>query len=65
MTQPEIRRICLIAKAHLLHMYTSCGFSLKGISPIVHGKDPWFEMRINLDDTEPRMLKFVQVKKEG
>lgn len=61
LTQPEVRRICLIAKAGLLGMYASAGFSLKGLSPVVHGKDPWFEMRTELDSTEPRLLRFVQV----
>ncbi|CAN0458877.1 unnamed protein product, partial [Scytosiphon promiscuus] len=56
-----VRRVCLIAKAGLLGMYASCGFSLKGLSPVVHGKDPWFEMRKDLDTTEPRLLQFVQV----
>ncbi|CAN0176643.1 unnamed protein product [Ectocarpus fasciculatus] len=61
LTQPRVRRVCLIAKAGLLGMYASCGFALKGLSPVVHGKDPWFEMRIDLDSTEPRLLRFVQV----
>lgn len=62
LTQPGVRRICLIAKAGLLGMYASAGFSLKGLSPVVHGKDPWFEMRTELDSTEPRLLRFVQVR---
>ncbi|CAN0274546.1 unnamed protein product, partial [Scytosiphon promiscuus] len=60
LAQPGVRRVCLIAKAGLLGMYASCGFSLKGLSPVVHGKDPWFEMRKDLDTTEPRLLQFVQ-----
>ena len=54
--------MCIIAKAGLLGMYASCGFALKGLSPVVHGKDPWFEMTIDLDATEPRLLKFLQVR---
>lgn len=65
LTQPGVRRVCLIAKAGLLGMYASCGFSLKGLSPVVHGKDPWFEMRIDLDSSEPRLLRFVQVTTGG
>lgn len=61
LTQPGVRRVCLIAKAGLLGMYASCGFALKGLSPVVHGKDPWFEMRVDLDATEPRLMRFVQV----
>lgn len=61
LTQPQVRRICLIAKAPLLHMYVGVGFALRGPSSVVHGKDPWYEMRIDLDETEPRLLRFVQV----
>eukprot|EP00904_Undaria_pinnatifida_P007848 jgi/Undpi1/4193/HiC_scaffold_16.g07560.m1 len=61
LTQPGVRRVCLITKARLLGMYASCGFALKGLSPVVHGKDPWFEMAIDLDATEPRLLRFLQV----
>lgn len=61
LTQPGVRRVCLIAKAGLLGMYASCGFALKGLSPVVHGKDPWFEMTVDLDATEPRLLRFLQV----
>ena len=53
--------MCLIAKSDLLGLYASCGFSTKGLSPIVLGKDPWFEMCIELDSTEPRLLRFLQV----
>ncbi|CAM9238967.1 unnamed protein product, partial [Laminaria digitata] len=60
LNQPGVRRVCLIAKAGLLGMYALCGFALKGLSPIVHGKDPWFEMTIDLDATEPRLLRFLQ-----
>lgn len=62
LTQPGVRRVCLIAKAGLLGMYASCGFALKGLSPVVHGKDPWFEMFVDFDSTEPRLLRFVQVR---
>ncbi|CAM9660009.1 unnamed protein product [Choristocarpus tenellus] len=44
-TQPGIQRIVLISKAHLVPMYESCGFRLRGQSTVVHGKDPWFELR--------------------
>lgn len=60
-TQPGLKRVCLIAKAGLLGMYASCGFSIKGLSPVEHGKDPWFEMSIDLNSTEPRLLRFLQV----
>lgn len=61
MTQPRVKRICLIAKSKLLHMYAGVGFALRGPSSVVHGKDQWFEMRMDLDENEPRLLRFVQV----
>ncbi|CAN0077984.1 unnamed protein product, partial [Sphacelaria rigidula] len=52
MTQPRVKRICLIAKSKLLHMYAGVGFTLRGPSSVVHGKDQWFEMRMDLDENE-------------
>ncbi|CAN0255693.1 unnamed protein product, partial [Discosporangium mesarthrocarpum] len=60
LTQPGVRRVCLISKAPLLGMYAACGFHLVGLSPIMHGRDPWFEMRMDLDQEEPRMMPFLQ-----
>jgi GNAT superfamily N-acetyltransferase len=59
--QPQVTLICLIAKAQLLHLYTSCGFSLKGPSSVVHGADAWFELRMQLQDCEPRALPWLLV----
>eukprot|EP00658_Telonema_sp_P-2_P016496 TRINITY_DN16409_c0_g1_i2.p1 TRINITY_DN16409_c0_g1~~TRINITY_DN16409_c0_g1_i2.p1 ORF type:complete len:145 (-),score=27.59 TRINITY_DN16409_c0_g1_i2:159-593(-) len=43
-----VERIGLIAKAGLLRLYTKAGFLVAGISPIVHGQDPWFECWLDL-----------------
>ena len=42
--------IRLIAKSHLLSFYVGCGFTVEGLSSIVHGKDPWFDLSLNLND---------------
>ena len=38
-----IDRIVLIAKADKLAFYVRAGFAVVGISPIVHGRDVWYE----------------------
>ncbi|CAM9089707.1 unnamed protein product [Chrysoparadoxa australica] len=59
--QPQLERVCLIAKGYLLHFYVSCGFDLVGASSVVHGKEQWFEMRRDLNKCPPRALPFMQV----
>ena len=39
-----VARVRLIAKAHNLGLYQRCGFRILRLSPVVHGKDSWFEM---------------------
>jgi len=53
------RQLLLIAKAPLLGLYVQCGFELIGLSAVVHGADPWFDMRLDL--VAKRQLDFVQV----
>ncbi|CAM9257080.1 unnamed protein product, partial [Laminaria digitata] len=48
LTQPGVRRVCLVSKAHILGMYARCGFVVKGLSQLVFGKDPWYEMSVDL-----------------
>ncbi|CAE8619933.1 unnamed protein product [Polarella glacialis] len=36
----------LISKAKLVALYVKAGFQLAGLSPVVHGADPWFELRV-------------------
>jgi GNAT superfamily N-acetyltransferase len=40
----SVVRVRLIAKVHNLGLYQRCGFRILRLSPVVHGKDPWFEM---------------------
>jgi cyclin-dependent kinase-like len=42
---PGVERALLICKEHLKAFYAANGFELVGLSEIVHGQDPWFEMR--------------------
>lgn len=43
-----INLVLLLCKADLCAFYIKCGFQLVGISSVVHGQDPWFEMSFNL-----------------
>lgn len=43
-----IAKIVLLAKKQLLTFYIDCGFHVMRRSPIVHGKDPWYELEYNL-----------------
>ena len=40
-----VERAMLICKEHLEGFYAANGFELVGPSEVVHGRDPWFEMR--------------------
>lgn len=44
----DMKSALLICKRHLVHFYESAGFHQVGLSPIVHGKDPWIEMACTL-----------------
>ena len=48
-SQVQVKRILLIAKAPLVKFYVSCGFIVNNLSPIVHGKDPWFELELDCE----------------
>ena len=45
---PTVTTIKLMAKQHLIPFYISCGFTCNGLSPIVHGVDPWFDLSLDL-----------------
>jgi len=47
--QGRVKGIRLISKRHLVPMYEGVGFTNKGKSQVVHGKDPWFELAIDFD----------------
>ena len=50
-----LRRIALIAKARLLRLYVGAGFRVEGLSAVTHGRDPWFDLSMELDGE--RMLQ--------
>lgn len=43
-------RILLIAHEELIPLYQKAGFELVGLSSVVHGSRPWYEMVILLDE---------------
>mmetsp|Transcript_8371 Transcript_8371/g.13560 ORF Transcript_8371/g.13560 Transcript_8371/m.13560 type:complete len:476 (+) Transcript_8371:321-1748(+) len=45
--QVQVERIVLISKEHLVPFYESVGFINGGLSHIVHGKDPWYELYLS------------------
>jgi len=47
---PRLARIALIAKANLLRLYVKAGFTVNGMSPVVHGRDPWFDLTAECQD---------------
>ena len=52
-----IDRVQLLAKSHLLGFYVSNGFSVLRPSPIVHGKETWFELEVRHEWLE-KLLRF-------
>ena len=52
-----IDRVQLLAKSHLLGFYVSNGFSVLRPSPIVHGKETWFELEVRQEWLE-KLLRF-------
>jgi predicted PhzF superfamily epimerase YddE/YHI9/GNAT superfamily N-acetyltransferase len=56
-TYKHMQLALMIAKAHLLSFYIGAGFSVVRLSPVVHGQDPWFELKLDLDVA--RVLQFV------
>jgi len=47
------RAAALIAKKHLVPLYEKSGFDLVGPSEVVHGADPWYELRADLSAGVP------------
>ncbi|KAF9429979.1 hypothetical protein BGZ94_008784 [Podila epigama] len=45
-----VDRVLLIAHKELLGLYAGVGFVEVGLSPVVHGPDPWYEMIYKMDD---------------
>ena len=60
-----IQRILLICHQNLIPLYERVGFKLVGKSPVVHGPDPWFEMRLDLEDSLPPHPETLQAVAHG
>jgi guanine nucleotide exchange factor len=44
----SLEMLVLLAKAHLLAFYVNVGFQVVGRSPMVHGRDSWYDLRLSL-----------------
>ena len=51
-TTPQLQEVRLICKEPLIPLYAGAGFEMVGPSDVVHGQDPWFEMRWAVDSSE-------------
>jgi arylalkylamine N-acetyltransferase len=40
--------VAIICKEYLVEFYKGCGFDMVGPSPVVHGKEQWYEMVMQL-----------------
>jgi len=58
---PPIESIVFIAKQHLLGFYVRCGFRVNRPSPIVHGKELWYDLEMELP-TPPKQPKNVIIR---
>lgn len=45
---PELTTVRLICKKDLIGLYSAAGFEMVGPSDVEHGKDPWYEMKLQL-----------------
>ena len=68
----KMEKIVLMAKKNLLAFYVRNGFRAMGLSPIVHGKEQWFELERDLPTHEDAskhkcflLDSFADVAKEG
>ncbi len=51
-TSPQVQSVQLICKEALIPLYTSASFNLVGPSSIVHGRDQWYDMRVDFAQAE-------------
>ena len=42
---PQVELCLLIAKQPIMPLYQGAGFTAVGLSGVVHGKDPWYELK--------------------
>lgn len=45
---PPAKKVLLISKEKLLPLYKQAGFTVNGLSEVVHGADPWYECEVPL-----------------
>jgi len=50
--QKNVEVILLICKKNLLEFYKDCGFILIGPSSVVHGKEEWYEMKLEVSNNK-------------
>eukprot|EP00968_Pinguiococcus_pyrenoidosus_P013409 scaffold1220_cov259-Pinguiococcus_pyrenoidosus.AAC.81 len=62
---PRLARIALIAKANLLRLYVKAGFTVNGMSPVVHGRDPWFDLTAECQDFAGEEMLQVNDERKG
>lgn len=48
--ESRVSRVLLISKAANLPLYLACGFGLVGRSPVVHGREAWYELALALPE---------------
>lgn len=51
----RVSRVLLITKAANLPLYLACGFAFVSRSSVVHGKEPWYELRFDLGEARRRL----------
>ncbi|KAL7541985.1 hypothetical protein ACHAXR_011696 [Thalassiosira sp. AJA248-18] len=70
----KMEKIVLMAKKDLLAFYVRNGFKAMGVSPVVHGKEQWFELETIFSSSEESDAKthecyivdsFADVEKQG
>ena len=70
----KMDKIVLLAKKNLLAFYVRNGFMAIGVSPVVHGKESWFELERRfapVDDSEAKKYEcylvdsFADIEKQG
>jgi predicted PhzF superfamily epimerase YddE/YHI9 len=56
----KMEKVVLLAKKNLLAFYVRNGFMAMGVSPVVHGKEQWFELERNFAPAEDSDVKTYQ-----
>ena len=52
---PQVELCLLIAKQPIMPLYQGAGFTAVGLSGVVHGKDPWYELKHEFIFDHPTM----------